>query len=137
MGHRRKAREHALQGLYMHEVGKADVDTIIRFEWLDDEISDDIRNFAVLIIKGVVENIEKIDSLISTYSKNWKPERLTVIDKSILRLAIFEMLFIDDIPTVVTINESIELGKTFGGENSGQFINGILDAVKKNELKEK
>lgn len=137
MGHRRKAREHALQGLYMHEVGKADVDTIIRFEWLDDEISDDIRNFAVLIIRGVVENLEKIDSLISTYSKNWKPERLTVIDKSILRLAIFEMLFVDDIPTVVTINESIELGKTFGGENSGQFINGILDAVKKNELKEK
>lgn len=137
MGHRRKAREHALQGLYMHEVGKADVDTITRFEWLDDEISDDIRNFAVLIIRGVVDNLEKIDSLISTYSKNWKPERLTVIDKSILRLAIFEMLFVEDIPTIVTINESIELGKTFGGENSGQFINGILDAVKKNELKEK
>ncbi len=137
MGHRRKAREHALQGLYMYEVGKADVDTIIRFEWLDDEISDDIRNFAVLIIRGVIEHLETIDSLISTYSKNWKPERLTVIDKSILRLAIFEMLFVDDIPTVVTINESIELGKTFGGENSGQFINGILDAVKKNELKEK
>ncbi len=137
MGHRRKAREHALQGLYMHEVGKADVDTITRFEWLDETISDEIRDFAVLIIKGVVENIEKLDSLISTYSKNWKPERLTVIDKSILRLAIFEMLFIEEIPTVVTINESIELGKTFGGENSGQFINGILDAVRKNELKEK
>lgn len=121
----------------MHEVGKADADSIIRFEWLDDEISDDIRDFAVLIIRGVIENLERIDSLISTYSKNWRPERLTVIDKSILRLAIYEMLYIEDIPTVVTINESIELGKTFGGENSGQFINGILDAVKKNELKEK
>ena len=135
MGHRRKTREHALQGLYMHEVGKAEVDTIIRFEWLDDEIPDDVRNFAVLLIEGVVKNLERIDSLISTYSKNWKPERLTVIDKSILRLAIFEMMFMDDIPTIVTINESIELGKTFGGENSGQFINGILDAVKKNEIK--
>lgn len=137
MGHRRKARETALQGLYMHEVGKADVETIIRFEWLDDELPDEIISFAAKIIRGVTSNIEKIDSLISSYSKNWKPERLTVIDKSILRLAIFEMLFVDDIPTVVTINESIELGKTFGGENSGQFINGILDAVKKNELKEK
>ncbi|HOP62898.1 MAG TPA: transcription antitermination factor NusB [Spirochaetota bacterium] len=137
MGHRRKAREHALQGLYMHEVGKADVETIVQFEWLDDEIPEEIREFAVTLIKGVVGNIEKLDSLISSYSKNWRPERLTAIDKSILRLAIYEMLFIEDIPTVVTINESIELGKTFGGENSGQFINGILDAVKKNELKEK
>ncbi|HOP29346.1 MAG TPA: transcription antitermination factor NusB [Spirochaetota bacterium] len=137
MGHRRKARETALQGLYMHEVGKADIDTITRFDWLEETLSEEIRKFAVTIITGVVSNIEKIDSLISAYSKNWKPERLTVIDKSILRLAIFEMLFIEDIPTVVTINESIELGKTFGGENSGQFINGILDAVKKNELKEK
>lgn len=137
MGHRRKAREHALQGLYMHEVGKADVETIVRFEWLDDTIPDDVKEFAVRIIRGVIDNIVRLDSLISAYSKNWKPERLTAIDKSILRLAIFEMLFIEDIPTVVTINESIELGKTFGGENSGQFINGILDAVKKNELKEK
>jgi len=135
MGHRRKARENALQGLYMYEVGKAEVDTVIRFDWLDDEIPDDVRNFAVMLIQGVVENLEKIDSLISTYSKNWKPERLTVIDKSILRLAIFEMMFMEDIPTIVTINESIELGKTYGGENSGQFINGILDAVKKNEIK--
>ena len=119
----------------MYEVGKAEVDTVIRFDWLDDEIPDDVRNFAVMLIQGVVENLEKIDSLISTYSKNWKPERLTVIDKSILRLAIFEMMFMEDIPTIVTINESIELGKTYGGENSGQFINGILDAVKKNEIK--
>jgi N utilization substance protein B len=115
MGHRRKARETALQGLYMHEVGKADVESIIRFDWLDDDLPEEIKHFAITIIKGVVSNIDRIDSLISAYSKNWKPERLTVIDKSILRLAIFEMLFIDDIPTIVTINESIELGKTFGG----------------------
>mgnify|MGYP001163165815 FL=1 len=136
MGQRRRAREHALQGLYMYEVGKAPVRSIIQFEWIDGEVQDEVKDFAIKLIEGTVSNIEKIDLLIRDYSKNWKPERLSVIDKSILRLAIFEMLYIAEIPTVVTINESIELGKTFGGENSGQFINGILDAVRKNELGE-
>ncbi|HPS57225.1 MAG TPA: transcription antitermination factor NusB [Spirochaetota bacterium] len=136
MGQRRRAREHALQGLYMYEVGKAPVRSITEFDWIDGEIPDEVRSFTVELIEGTISNLEKIDSLIKDYSRNWKPERLTVIDRSILRLAIFEMMFMPDIPTVVTINESIELGKTFGGENSGQFINGILDAVKKHELNE-
>ena len=136
MGQRRRAREHALQGLYMYEIGKAPVKIITQFEWIDGGIPDEVRGFAVELIEGTITNLEKIDSLIKDYSRNWKPERLTVIDKSILRLAIFEMIFMTDIPTVVTINECIELGKTFGGENSGQFINGILDAVKKHELNE-
>ncbi len=136
MGQRRRAREHALQGLYMYEVGKTPVASITQFEWIDGGIPDEVRDFTVELIEGTINNLEKIDSLIKDYSRNWKPERLTVIDRSILRLAIFEMMFMPDIPTVVTINESIELGKTFGGENSGQFINGILDAVKKHELNE-
>ncbi len=136
MGQRRRAREHALQGLYMYEVGKAPVKSITEFEWIDGEIPDEVKDFSVKLIEGTISNLEKIDLLIKDYSRNWKPERLSVIDKSILRLAIFEMMFMTDIPTVVTINESIELGKSFGGENSGQFINGILDAVKKHELNE-
>ena len=136
MGQRRRAREHALQGLYMYEVGKTPVRSITQFEWIDGGIPDEVRGFTAELIEGTISNLEKIDSLIKDYSRNWKPERLTVIDRSILRLAIFEMMFMPDIPTVVTINESIELGKTFGGENSGQFINGILDAVKKHELNE-
>lgn len=136
MGQRHKAREYALQGLYMFEVSKTSVENIIEFEWLDGEINDESREFAIELIKGVISNIEKLDSTIQSYSKNWKFERLSIIDKSILRLAIFEMIFKKDIPAVVTINECIELGKTFGGENSGQFINGILDAVNKHELRE-
>ena len=136
MGKRHKAREHALQGLYMYEVSKSTIENIIEFEWLDGEISEEAEKFAVELIEGVVKQIEKIDSLITDYSKNWKFERISIIDKSILRLAIYEMLFIKDIPAIVTINECIDLGKTFGGENSGQFINGILDAVKKHELRE-
>ncbi|MCL2155624.1 MAG: transcription antitermination factor NusB [Leptospirales bacterium] len=140
MSKRHKAREYALQGLYMYEVSKSSsdniIDNIIEFEWLDDNISKDTNEFTVKLIEGVISKIENIDSVIKDYSKNWDFERISIIDKSILRLAIFEMLFMEDIPSVVTINECIELGKTFGGENSGQFINGILDAVKNNKLKE-
>jgi len=136
MGQRHKSREYALQGLYMYEVSKTSVENIIEFEWLDEEITEDSKVFAIELIDGVVSNIDKLDTIIMNYSKNWKFERLSVIDKSILRLAIFEMIFKKDIPAVVTINECIELGKTFGGENSGQFINGILDAVNKHELRE-
>lgn len=136
MGQRHKAREYALQALYMHDVGKRPLDEITDFEWLDTPIDDESEKFSLFLIEGVIANIEQIDEVIKQHSKNWTPERLAVIDRAILRLAIFEMLFMTDIPDVVTIDESIELGKTFGGENSGQFINGILDSVKKFKLRE-
>ena len=136
MGQRHKAREYALQGLYMFDVGKAALDAIKKFDWLDDPMEDEAKDFTYTLIDGTISNLDAIDEVIREYSRNWTPERLTVIDRSILRLAIFEMLFMKDIPAVVTIDESIELGKTFGGENSGQFINGILDSVKKFKLRE-
>jgi len=136
MGHRHKAREYALQGLYMFDVGKAALDAIKKFDWLDDPMENEAKDFTFTLIEGTISNLDAIDEVIREYSRNWTPERLTVIDRSILRLAIFEMLFMKDIPAVVTIDESIELGKTFGGENSGQFINGILDSVKKFKLRE-
>ncbi len=136
MGHRRKAREYALQGLYMYELSNTPVEELVNLHWVDKKIPDNIREFAVLLIEGSVKNIHEIDELIVKHSKNWKFERLSLIDKSILRLSIFAMLHLKEIPLVVTINEGIELGKIYGGESSGQFINGILDAVKKNEFGE-
>ncbi len=133
MGHRRKAREYALQGLYMYELTDTPVDELIKLEWVDTPISDNIRDFAVALIEGSIARIDAIDELIIQHSRNWKFERLNAIDKSILRLSIYAMLFMKDIPVVVTINEGIELGKIYGGESSGQFINGILDAIRKHE----
>ena len=133
MGHRRKAREYALQGLYMFEVSKTPVSDLTGLQWVDDDIPDDIRSFAVSLIMLTVDNITDIDAIIINHSKNWKFERLSYIDKSILRLSICELMYMGDIPSAVTINEGIELGKTYGGENSGQFINGILDAVHRDE----
>lgn len=136
MGHRRKAREYALQGLYMYELTDTPVDILLKLEWVDKPIPDNIREFAVKLISGAIERIEEIDELITQHSRNWKFERLSAVDKSILRLSIYAMLHLKDIPVVVTINEGIELGKMYGGESSGQFINGILDAVRKSESRE-
>ncbi|MBN2078137.1 MAG: transcription antitermination factor NusB [Spirochaetes bacterium] len=136
MGHRRKAREYALQGLYMHAVSSAPVEELIGLAWVDTPIPDSIREFAVTLISGSIEHIDEIDAHIVRHSKNWKFERLSTVDKSILRISIFAMLYLKDIPLIVTINEAIELGKIYGGEGSGQFINGILDAIRKNEIQE-
>lgn len=137
MGHRRKAREYALQGLYMFEVTRPPLKDITALSWVDRDIPDDIREFTMILITGVIEHLDEIDDCIARHSKNWKLERLTVVDKSILRLSVYALLHLPEVPPAVTINEGIELGKLYGGEGSGQFINGILDAVKKSEVTER
>lgn len=117
----------------MFEIGNTPVDEIITLNWVEKEIPDDIRDFTVTLIKGSINNLNEIDDAIIKHSKNWKIERLSAVDKSILRMSIYAMNYLTDIPVVVTINEGIELGKIYGGENSGQFINGILDAIKNSD----
>ncbi len=134
MGHRRKAREYALQALYMYESVQADKDDLLLLEWVDRDISEDIRDFSTTLIKGTIENLPEIDELINRHSRNWKFERISPVDKSILRISIYALCNIQSIPYAVTIDEGIELAKMYGGENSSQFINGILDAIKKKEL---
>ena len=134
MGHRHKAREYALQALYMYETVKSPLEELSSLKWLNKEIPEDVKRFAISIINGSIQKLEFIDNIIKKYSKNWKFERLSAIDKSILRLSIYTLLFLPDIPSAVAINEGVELGKTYGGESSGQFINGILDTIKNKEL---
>lgn len=134
MGHRRKAREYAMQGLYMHETVDKPLEELVSLNWVEKEIPDDIRDFAINLLRGAADNLDEIDALITKHSKNWKFERLSAVDKSILRISVYALLRLPDIPAAVTINEGIELGKIYGGESSGQFINGILDAVKIHEL---
>ena len=98
MGHRRKAREYALQALYMYETVMSPVEELSSLKWLNKEIPDDIKDFAVSIINGSIKQLEYIDNTIKKYSKNWKFERLSVIDKSILRLSIYTLLFLPDDP---------------------------------------
>ena len=89
-----------------------------------------VRQFAQPLIDGMIEHLPEIDERIQKYSENYDFRRLSAVDRNVLRLAIYEMLYREDIPPVVSINEAIELAKTFGGPDSGRFVNGILDRVK-------
>jgi len=134
MGQRHKAREYAMQALYMYETVNSPIEELTSLTWLNKKIPENIREYTVSLINGSIEKIEFIDNIIKKYSKNWKFERLSSIDKSILRISLYSLFFTPDIPSPVVINEGVELGKTYGGESSGQFINGVLDTIKKNEL---
>ena len=129
MHQRRKAREVTLQVLYaldVHPIGPAEA---IALFWSNFEAPEDARPFSSLLIEGAWNHRERIDSLISGSSEHWSIGRMSRVDKSILRMAVYELLFCQDIPPKVTLNEAIDLGKVYGSENSGAFINGILDAL--------
>ncbi len=117
----------------MYETVQTPREELESLGWVEKEITGETRDFAVVLINGALDHIREIDLLIEKYSKNWKFERISAVDKSIMRLSIYSLLYLRDIPAIVSINEGIELGKIYGGESSGQFINGILDAVRKNE----
>lgn len=134
MHKRRKAREVALQLLYGLDVQEGRLDDVIALFWdnfdnASEEISEDVKTFSTELVVGTWKNLEKIDHLISGNSENWTIGRMSRVDKSILRMAVYELLFCPEIPPKVTLNEAIDLGKIYGSENSGSFINGILDAL--------
>jgi transcription antitermination protein NusB len=129
MSHRRKAREVALKVLYALDVIKMEPKEAIDLFWAHYDAPDDARPFSSLLIEGTWNKREYLDELISRHSENWSLSRMARVDRNILRMAVFELLFCDDIPPKVTLNEAIDLGKIYGSENSGSFINGILDAL--------
>ncbi|MCM8820970.1 MAG: transcription antitermination factor NusB [Candidatus Omnitrophica bacterium] len=131
---RRKARELALAFLYQMEIrdelNKFSEDVINSFlkeQGIEDE---EIADFTRLLIKGTIKNLPCIDSKISEYSINWSIKRMPYIDRNIMRIAIYEMLFIDTIPELVSINEAIELAKKYSTKESPKFVNGILHRIK-------
>src|SRR4030042_2929070 len=132
MGNRRKARELAIQILFNMEFNPGDPDEIYDLVYENFRPSRSIRVFSKKLVCGVRENIKYLDSIIRRSSKNWRLERMSVVDRSILRLASYEILFMEDIPNKVSIDEAVELGKKFGSEESGAFINGVLDNILKN-----
>jgi N utilization substance protein B len=128
MHQRRKAREVTLQVLYALDVQSSiGIRESIELFWAHFDAPEEARKFSSFLIEGTWNNRTKIDSLISGSSENWTMTRMSRVDKSILRMAVYELLFCLDIPPKVTLNEAIDLGKVYGSENSGSFINGILD----------
>jgi N utilization substance protein B len=135
---RRRAREAALQILYQWEIGKIDVaqaaDTFFTLQWADaTPPSDELREWAERLAAETVAQLDAIDRLIAETAEHWRPERLAVIDRLVLRLAIGELVRAPDTktPAAVVIDEALELARTFSTEDAVKFINGMLDAIRK------
>ena len=126
---RRKAREVALQVLYSLNFVSLDVQKALDLFWGNFAAPKEAKEFAASLVEGTWSHKDELDQLISGCSDNWSLGRMSKVDISVLRLAVYEFLYCPDIPPKVTLNEAIDLGKIFGSENSGSFINGILDAL--------
>jgi len=127
---RRKAREHALQILFQLDIRKEKPSAVVlKHFWAEYQPDDEVKAFAEEIIKGTYKHLPEINKLIHTCAKNWTLDRMAVVDRNVLRMAVYEILYRMDIPTSVTINEAIEIAKKYGTEESASFVNGILDSV--------
>lgn len=155
MGKRREARERAVQFLFQYDLNPPeDLEAALELFWhtqrqamieqehdkatwgqnrplpppTADELA--VRAFAEPLIRGAIEHRDEADALIRKHCKNWDLPRIAAVDRNIMRLAIYEMLYRDDIPPVVSINEAVDIAKKFSTQDSGKFVNGILDKVK-------
>jgi transcription antitermination factor NusB len=129
MGKRRKGRELALQVLYAFELSGNPIDEILEGIPERGIVSPEIGEFAASLSRTTVQHLAQIDEVITRKVQRWELSRIAVVDKTILRLAICELLFFPDIPQKVSINEAIELAKLYSTKESGRFVNGILDSV--------
>jgi len=130
---RSQARECALQVLYQVEIGQVPVDEAIKDYFDERSLSESLKVFAVFLVRGVSEHRDRLNEYIRQYARNWELDRMAVIDKNILRIGIYEILYVEDIPPKVSINEAVELAKRFGDTDSPKFVNGILDSVFRKE----
>lgn len=135
MGKRSRARERAFQILFQIDVGSVDIDEAIRTTLTETKMSPDTCSFTEELVRGTMTNVQYLDEVIARYAKGWSIDRMVNVDRSIIRMAAYEILFIRETPYKVTINEAVELAKKYGTEESSVFVNGILGGiVKEREL---
>ena len=131
MPSRRQSRIIAMQMLYQIHQNADPVQLVIKQFWLNREVSVEIRPFTQQLVVGTTSNLDTIDAELKASSKNWKIHRMPVVDLSILRLATYEILFLDEIDAATSINEAVEIAKSYSTSNSPKFINGVLDNIRK------
>jgi transcription antitermination protein NusB len=128
MGSRHQARERALQVLFQYDIhGKPGL--WLDMFWKENEAPDEVKAFAERLVAGVLDKKKELDTLIGKYATNWKISRMPIVDRNILRAGVYELLWMDEVPAKVTVNEAIELAKSFGDDDASKFVNGILDQV--------
>lgn len=130
---RREGRIIAFQAIFSYDFNKKSLEDLLNFDWFEEEYSTEGFDYARYLVKGTIENIDFIDSKIKSKLRNWDFERISNIDKAVLRFSIFSMFFEKDLPEKVIINEAVEIVKNFGSEESYKFVNGMLDALKRSK----
>jgi N utilization substance protein B len=137
---RHRARQAALQMLYQWEVGRVPMAVVREQFWteapVDAPIEDEVRAFATRLADGVVAQLDQLDPVITEAADHWRLERMHVMDRLILRLAVYEFIYEPDTPAKVVINEALELARAFSADDSVRFINGILDAIRRTRARE-
>jgi N utilization substance protein B len=129
-GKRTKARERAVQALYQIDVAATDLEEALARFWRSFEpVEREVMDLAEALVRGVATHRREIDDVIEGVSEHWRLDRMARVDRNVLRLAVHELLHRPDVPMKVVINEAIELGKKYGSESSGAFINGVLDKI--------
>jgi transcription antitermination protein NusB len=131
MGTRRKARELAVQLLYQHDLAKMDPEEGMRLFWEYFPVDMEAREFCTQLVLGTLDRLAVIDDLLSEASENWSLNRMSVVDRNILRLATYELVDRPEIPPSVSLNEAIEIAKKYSSPDAAVFINGVLDRVKR------
>ena len=136
-GYRTQARIYAVMSLYAYEMnnGEMNIEDILYFDYDEKNINDSVKKFAKELIEGTINNLERIDGIIEKYSKNWDIKRIQYVDKSILRMSIYSLIYLKEkISKPIIINEAVEIAKIFGDKDSYKFINGILDGIQEQDI---
>jgi N utilization substance protein B len=131
MGSRRKARELALQMLFQWELGKHPPQHVVSTFLGTRKIDPDVEGFARWLFEGAASEVESLDRRVGEHAEHWRLERMAAVDRNILRLALYELLHRPETPPAVVINEALEIARRFSGADSAEFVNGVLDAIRK------
>ncbi len=134
MRKRTLSRELALMILYQTEIAKFPLEESLQIFWEEHPAEPEIRQFTDSLVRGTLSNLPRIDGIISQSAENWELSRMAAVDRNILRLASYELLYVDEIPPKVSLNEAVELAKRYGDTESGRFVNGILDRITRTEV---
>ena len=137
MRKRTQAREFALQILYKQDLDPEVTDTLLQSFWETNPSAPEVQEYTERIIRGSLSHLAEIDAVLSKYAEHWELHRMAVVDRNILRLSTYELLYLEDVPPKVVINEAVNIAKKFSQEESGKFVNGILDKISHSESRRK
>ncbi len=131
MGTRRKAREYALQMLFQWDITRDSIEQIAGTFWEDQDQPAAVVDFARLLVTRTIDHVEEIDALIQRHAENWRLDRMAIVDRNLLRMAVQEFMYGRETPKAVVMNEAIEIARRYSSQESPPFINGILDSIKR------